>query len=340
VSANVAATVTGTVSAYVPGQSITVNGQTIALAPGARVDATIGVGSQVTISLNGAGRAVCVTGTPAATSTPVTPGAGTGTPGTPGPGTGTPGAGASATPTATSTPRTGGTPGATPTRQPGTTNICGTVYDAVTRQPIPGARVEAFSVQGGSNFSMTAGPDGYYCFYNVPPGDYTIVGTHPNYNPDSRPVYAPPGTEVTVNLFLQPRPNTTTTPEPTRTATATPGPNGPNTGTVCVYVTDQTTGNLIVGAVVEVFDATGRVVGAGVTGEDGRVCIPNLPPGPVTVLARVPDCPGVLRCASRLIPVTVVARQAVRVDAPLECRGAQYYLPHIENGATWRPSRP
>ncbi|MCW5853309.1 MAG: carboxypeptidase regulatory-like domain-containing protein [Anaerolineae bacterium] len=320
VSANVEATVRGTVSAYSPGQSITVNGQTIPLAPNARVDGNIGVGSQVTISLNGAGQAVCVTGTPG--------------------GTGTPGAAASATATATCSPRTSGTPGPTPTRQPGTTNICGTVYDAVTRQPIPGARVEAFSVQGGSNFSMTAGPDGYYCFYNVPPGDYTVVGTHPNYNPDSRTVNAPPNTEVTVNLFLQPRPNTTATPAPTRTVTATPGASGPNTGTLCVYVTDQNTGNLIVGAVVEVFDATGRVIGTGVTGEDGRVCIPNLPPGPVSVLARVPDCPGVLRCASRLISATVVGGQAVRVDAPLECRGAEYYLPHIETGATWRPVRP
>ena len=320
VSANVEATVRGTVSAYVPGQSITVNGQTIPLAPNARMDSNIGVGSQVTIALNGAGQAVCVSGTPG--------------------GTGTPGAAASATPTATSTPRTGGTPGATPTRQPGTTNICGTIYDAITRQPIPGTRVEAFSVQGSNNFSMTAGPDGYYCFYNVPPGDYTVVGTHPNYNPDSRTVNAPPNTEVTVNLYLQPRPNTTATPVPTRTATATPGAGGPNTATLCVYVTDQNTGNLIVGAVVEVFDATGRVIGTGVTGADGRACIPNLPPGPATVLARVPDCPGVLRCASRLIPATVVAGQAVRVDAPLECRGAEYYLPHIETGATWRPVRP
>ena len=315
VSANVEATVQGTVTAYVPGQSITVNGQTIPLAPNANVGANIGVGSQVTISLNGAGQAVCVTGTP-------------GTAGT-------------ATPTATGTPRAAGTPGPAPTRQPGTANICGTVFDAVTHQPIPGARVEAFAVQGSGTFSMTAGADGYYCFYNVPSGDYTVVGTHPNYNPDSRTVNAPPNTEVTVDLFLQPRPNATLTPQPTRTATATPGASGPNTGTLCAYVTDQVTGNLLVGVVVEVFDATGRVIGTGVTGEDGRVCISNLPPGPVTVLARVPDCPGTLRCASRLMPATVVAGQATRVDVTMECRGAEYYLPHIENGATWRfPVRP
>ena len=335
VSADIAATVTGRVDAFVPGVSITVNGQTLPLAPNARLDANIGVGSQVTLSLNGAGQVVCGTGTPGPGTG--TPGPGTGTPGagtgTPGPGTGTPGAG---TPTATAT----STPRSSPTAQPGTINICGTVYDAVTRQPIPGATVELFNAQGGRESVTTTGANGTYCFYNVPPGDYTAVGTHPNYNPDSRTFTAPPGQPTTVDLTLQPR--QTGAPQPTRTPTATPGPGAtPTTGTVCAYVTNEGSGAPLAGAVVEIFDENGFLVGRGLTESDGHVCIPNVPAGPQTVVARVLDCPGALQCSSRLARVTVTAGQAIRVDLPLACRSFVLYLPLIERRVDWNaPPQP
>jgi hypothetical protein len=97
---------------------------------------------------------------------------------------------------------------------------------------------------------------------------------------------------------------------------------------------------VIVGGIIEIFDENGNLVGRGLTGADGTVCIPNIPEGPVFVVGRVPDCPGALQCQSRLARAVVVANQTTQVNLALICRAAQYFLPHIERGATWNvPNR-
>ncbi len=359
VSVNAAANVTGVVSAYVPGSSITVNGQTFPLAPDANISGTIGVGSTVTLALNSAGQAACVTvtspggtatatatttpvpaGTATATATPTATGAAGGTATATATATRTtvPGSTATATATATRTTVPGGTATVTatatatalPTPMPGMANVCGVVYDAVTHQPIPGATVQLFTATGGSQASVTSGANGGYCFLNVPPGSYVVVGSHPNYNPDQRTVQATPDHTTTVDLFLTPHTGGTPTPIPT----ATPVTGGPSaTGSLCGYVTNQATGSVIVGAIVELFDERGAVIARTVTDASGNYCFSGVPAGSYALVAHVPECPGQTRCTSQLVNVQVVAAQARRVDVALECMaGTRHtlYLPLIE----------
>ncbi|MFN8498643.1 MAG: carboxypeptidase regulatory-like domain-containing protein [Anaerolineae bacterium] len=353
VSVNAAAMVSGVVTAYAPGFSITVNGQTFPLAPSANISGNVGVGATVTLALNGAGQAACITVTSpgstatatatmtavpseTATATATATGAAGGTATPTATATGAAGGTATPTATATSTAVPGGTATATatatgtapPTPMPGLSNVCGTVYDAVTHQPIPGATVELFTASGSSQGSVTADANGRYCFYNVPPGSYVAIGSHPNYNPDQRPAQATPDHTTTVDLFLTPFNVGTPTPIPT----ATPAAGAP-TGSLCGYVTNQATGAVMVGAIVELFDERGVVIAHTVTDTTGHYCFANVPVGPYSLVAHMPECPGQLQCASQMVRVQIVTAQAQRVDVALQCAMARphtLYLPLIE----------
>ena len=98
-------------------------------------------------------------------------------------------------------------------------------------------------------------------------------------------------------------------------------------------VTNQATGSVIVGAIVELFDERGAVIARTVTDASGNYCFSGVPAGSYALVAHVPECPGQTRCTSQLVNVQVVAAQARRVDVALECMaGTRHtlYLPLIE----------
>ena len=369
-SAHADAMVHGKVTAFAPGKSITVDGRTFLVAAKSRVDADVRVGAHVRLSLNSASEIVCAQDenapTPAPGNTPVgppvTPGGPTITPGGP---TVTPGGAIPPTAVPTITP---GGPTMAPPPEPGKGTICGVVYDGRSLMRIAGATVELFRSAGDPLMTMRTGSNGAYCFYDLPPDGYTVVGSHPNYDPDSKPARVAPGKLTWVDLYLTPRPGTIPTatprggpPGPTSTPqpglppgpTSTPGPGGPpptppvpptprgnnpppplpGTGTLIVYVFREDSGKPVPGAIVEVFNDSGISIARGTTAPDGHRTFPNLQPGRVTVLARVADCAGRIACESRLVPATVVAGEARRVDVFLPCRGGPIYLPYTAKRA-------
>ena len=70
-----------------------------------------------------------------------------------------------------------------------------------------------------------------------------------------------------------------------------------------------------------------------VTDTTGHYCFANVPAGPYSLVAHMPECPGQLQCASQMVRVQIVTAQAQRVDVALQCAMARphtLYLPLIE----------
>lgn len=81
---------------------------------------------------------------------------------------------------------------------PGTGSVSGVVIDARTGDPISGA-----TVQIAGQLAVT-GSDGGFAFSNVPAGNQTLTGSHPDYSTASVPVTVPDGGAVVQNLVLSP----------------------------------------------------------------------------------------------------------------------------------------
>ncbi len=78
--------------------------------------------------------------------------------------------------------------------------ILGTVTDATTGRPIPGAQI----VVSGTRFSAIADANGRYLVSNVPPGTYTVEVRTIGYAPAKREGVVVGSGDVTVDLAMQP----------------------------------------------------------------------------------------------------------------------------------------
>jgi hypothetical protein len=81
----------------------------------------------------------------------------------------------------------------------GQSRLAGTVRTADGR-PVPDAQVTLLEPNGTVATVSTTGPDGSYCFDNLPPGEYTVVAS--GYPPVTQPVRVAPGQSQTHDPVL------------------------------------------------------------------------------------------------------------------------------------------
>ncbi|MBI2919215.1 MAG: S8 family serine peptidase [Chloroflexi bacterium] len=154
---------------------------------------------------------------------------------------------------------------------PGT--IAGTVTDASTGIPVPGA-----TVSDGTR-SATTDASGAYTLASVPAGSYTVTASRTGYSSTSQTVSVVAGATATADFALSPV---------------------PTTGTITGKVTSASTGAPIAGARVT---AGNRTV---FTDAGGNYTISNLSPGTYRVEAETPGYRKVRRTVSLAAGATVV----------------------------------
>lgn len=169
---------------------------------------------------------------------------------------------------------------------PGT--IAGTVIDASTANPIPGATVNFF--QGVTLIaSVLTDTNGQYSVSEFASGNYIVTASKATYQTQAVGATVAAGATTIVNFALQQPP-----------------------GMISGTVTDALTTNPIEGARVSVF--SGQIfIGLAITDVNGNYSIPNLAPGQYTVLA---DAGANFQIASQ--GATVVASMTTTVNFALQ----------------------
>ncbi|MEI2325688.1 carboxypeptidase regulatory-like domain-containing protein [Priestia megaterium] len=140
-------------------------------------------------------------------------------------------------------------------------NINGTIRNAVTNQPIPGAVIQLFPNQSLTPIATTvADQQGNYQFVGLQPGNYRIISSEFNFASASSGSTVISDQTTTTNLFLQPNP-----------------------ASISGIVT-TTEGTAINNASIRILDQNETIIGFGVTGPDGRYAISNIPAGTFTII--------------------------------------------------------
>ena len=145
-----------------------------------------------------------------------------------------------------------------------------TVKDKDTDEPIPGAKVEILDKDGNKVSEGTTDENGKLIIEDLPIGDYTIKVTEvpDGYNkPDDTTVTVEEDktTDVVITVEKQ-------------------------KGDLDITVKDKDTDELIPNAKVEILDKDGNKVGEGITDENGKLIIEDLPIGDYTIkVTEVPD---------------------------------------------------
>jgi uncharacterized surface anchored protein len=171
-------------------------------------------------------------------------------------------------------------------RTPG--SLGGTVYDAATLLPLPGADVNVLTPEGAPVAHTLSGSGGLYAFSSLADGSYHLRGAKAGYGAASVPVVINPGRHTTADLRLEPLP-----------------------GYVTGRVTDEETGRPLADVTVTVFDHEGRLIGRVFTNAAGRYRTMDLAAGEYQLAFYLA---GYAR-ASR--PATVVSDHETVVDAAL-----------------------
>ncbi len=141
---------------------------------------------------------------------------------------------------------------------PGT--ISGTVTDAVTTNPIPGATINVYNGQTLAATALTD-PNGNYQIPNLPPDNYIVTASKPTYQIEAIGATVTASATTIVNFALISPP-----------------------GTISGTVTDAATTNPIEGANVSVFSGQTLIANA-LTDVNGNYTIPDLAPGEYNVIA-------------------------------------------------------
>jgi hypothetical protein len=140
--------------------------------------------------------------------------------------------------------------------------VSGTLYLGDTSHSLGQTNLQlAATNESGTNFTATSWNNGQFSFWDVPPGEYSIV----------------------VNGYT-PHPAQTVNVNPTATGLSVVVQHG---ATMVGTVTTATGGNPVSGAIVEVTD-TGGTVDSAPTGSDGTFAVSGIEPGPVSATARGP----------------------------------------------------
>ncbi len=141
---------------------------------------------------------------------------------------------------------------------PGT--IAGTVTDAVTTNPIPGAPVKVFQGTTLIGSALTSA-NGNYAIANLAPGNYTVVASAADYQTKAVGATVIASTVTTVDFALDPPP-----------------------GSISGTVTNAANGKPIPGARVIAYQGQVLIASA-LTDPNGQYSIPDLAPGGYTVIA-------------------------------------------------------
>jgi len=146
-------------------------------------------------------------------------------------------------------------------------NLTVYVINEETGQPIPDAEVTIIGPDGVERTGRT-NDDGSIVFGNLPPGDYTITVTHPDFPNQERDIIMPDGNDYE-EFFLIP---------------------SEYVYDLTVYVVDNT-GAPVADAEVTVVGENGEIR-TGTTDAFGRITFPGFPPGDYTVTVTHPDFPS------------------------------------------------
>ncbi|WP_282137851.1 carboxypeptidase regulatory-like domain-containing protein [Rossellomorea aquimaris] len=112
--------------------------------------------------------------------------------------------------------------------------------------------------------SVVPNQDGTFSFNNLTPGNYTVLGSAPNYSTAQAGAFVLANQTSTVDLTLTPNP-----------------------GTVSGIVTDNL-GNPLVNAIVQILDQNNSLIGSGFTDSSGQYIVGNLPSGSFNVVVNSP----------------------------------------------------
>ncbi|MFS0766942.1 carboxypeptidase regulatory-like domain-containing protein [Peribacillus phoenicis] len=140
--------------------------------------------------------------------------------------------------------------------------VTGQVLNAGTGNVISGAVVTVTDINGIIIASATSGIDGSFSIPNLPPATLLISASAQNFGADSKAILLSPGEEEATTLSLTPNP-----------------------GTLSGTATNALTGDLIAGAVLQVFDFTRALVATVLTDQNGEYQVQNLSPGLYRVIA-------------------------------------------------------
>lgn len=167
--------------------------------------------------------------------------------------------------------------------------ISGTVTDAVTTNPIPGATIQVFRGVIPIASALTDS-SGNYTIGNLAPDSYTVLASASGYQSDSKGAIVSSGVTTTVDFALQPDP-----------------------GTIAGTVTDAVTTNPILGATVRVYSGQ-TLEGTATTDVNGDYSITGLAPGVYTVEASATDYQSASQGASVVSNVTTTVDFALDPD--------------------------
>lgn len=143
--------------------------------------------------------------------------------------------------------------------------IAGTVTDAVTTNPIVGARVSVFSGQAFIAGALTD-VNGNYTIPDLAPGQYTVIASAgTNYQTAAQGATVVGGMTTTVDFALQPNP-----------------------GKISGTITNEVNGTPIPGASILVLQNF-TIIGSTLTDANGNYSINDLAPGNYTVIANAPN---------------------------------------------------
>ncbi len=164
--------------------------------------------------------------------------------------------------------------------------IAGTVTDASTGNPIPGATINI--LQGTTLItSILTDTNGQYSISEFAPGNYTVIASAPNFSAAVAGATVTAGNTTTVNFALLANP-----------------------GSISGTVTDAATTNPIPGATVQVRNSF-VVIATALTDANGNYNFPNLPPDTYSVTASAPGFQREVKIA------TVITNQVTVVNFAL-----------------------
>ncbi|MEW4224362.1 carboxypeptidase regulatory-like domain-containing protein [Rossellomorea marisflavi] len=150
-------------------------------------------------------------------------------------------------------------------------SLAGTITNAQTGTPIPGANVQVRILDAGGSIIATVSSDtnGQYSVANLAPGFYTVVASAPNFQTNSGTVQVLSNQRAIGDVALVPNP-----------------------GSIFGTITSSIGSTPIAGATVSIINSSGLLVTSVLTDQAGNFTVPGLAPDIYTVSVSAQDFQG------------------------------------------------